>query len=105
MNIENLKPISTTSEARELGRMGGIASGIARRERIALKDELILLLSTKDFLTGESLQKKMSIALIDEATRGNVLAYKTIRDMIEGMSVKKSEFGTNKQAINPDDEN
>ena len=42
---ENLIPTNQRSkeEARELGRKGGIASGIARRERKTLKDELLML--------------------------------------------------------------
>ena len=33
MNEENLKPVRTKSEARELGQKGGVASGEARREK------------------------------------------------------------------------
>ena len=32
-NEQNIKPIRTESEARKKGRNGGIASGIARREK------------------------------------------------------------------------
>ena len=33
MAIENLEPVRTEEEAREKGRRGGIASGIARRRK------------------------------------------------------------------------
>ena len=48
MNEGNLKPVRTTSEARELGHKGGLKSGQKRRERKALKEQLLLLLSKGD---------------------------------------------------------
>lgn len=76
--IENLIPCSERSkeEARELGRKGGIASGIARRERKTLKDELIMLLDTDDN------NKKISVALLKRALEGDISAFTTIRDTI-----------------------
>ena len=47
-NNQNLKKTLTTEEARELGSKGGKASVKARRERKALKEELLLLLSEGD---------------------------------------------------------
>ena len=45
MNNENLIPVSsrTSSELREQTRKGGIASGIARRERKMLRERLLLM--------------------------------------------------------------
>ena len=45
-NEQNLKPIRTESEAREKGRNGGIASGIARREKKTVQKILNDFLST-----------------------------------------------------------
>ena len=45
-NIENLKPVRSEKEARELGRKGGIASGEARREKATMKKTLEMLLDT-----------------------------------------------------------
>ena len=45
-NEQNLKPIRTASEAREKGRNGGIASGIARREKKTVQKILNDFLST-----------------------------------------------------------
>lgn len=43
MNEQNLIPVRTESEARTLGRAGGIASGIARRDRKMLRERLLLM--------------------------------------------------------------
>lgn len=74
--IENLKPIQSEEEAREKGKKGGIASGKARAERKALKEELLLLLSEGDT------QKKISLSLIQQALDGNTKAFEVIRDTI-----------------------
>lgn len=77
---DNLIPMSERSkeEQREIGRMGGIASGEARRRRKTLKDELIILLEQGDT------QKNISLALIMEALDGNnkMKAFEVIRDTI-----------------------
>ena len=78
---DNLRPVSSTEEARERGRKGGLASGEARRKRKTLKEELLLMLSDGD------IQEKISIALINEAINGNnagsvTKAFEVIRDTI-----------------------
>ena len=75
-NNQNLKKALTTEEARELGSKGGKASVKARRERKALKEELLLLLSEGDT------QKKISLSLIKKAMKGNTKAFEVIRDTI-----------------------
>ena len=47
---ENLKPVRSENEARELGKNGGIASGRARREKKALREtmEEMLKVALKD---------------------------------------------------------
>lgn len=75
-NEKNLKPIRSVSEAREKGKVGGIASGKARRNRKTLKEELIALLETGDN------QVKLSVALLTSALDGNVKAFEVIRDTI-----------------------
>lgn len=76
-NEMNLKPVRTKKEARERGKNGGIKSGQVRAERKTLKDELLLLLSTNDF------QEKISLALLEQAKKGNTKAYEIIRDTID----------------------
>lgn len=85
-NSKNLKPVRTKSEAREKGKKGGIKSGEKRRERKALKEELLLLLSTGDT------QKKLSVALIDKAMCGDVKAFEVIRDTIGEKPTDKQEI-------------
>jgi len=79
-NDENLVPL-TTEKAREVGRLGGIASGEAKRRRKTLREELLALLS------DEGVQERMSLALIREATEGNssgsvARAFETVRDTV-----------------------
>lgn len=85
-NSENLKPVRTKSEAREKGKKGGIKSGEKRRERKALKEELLLLLSAGD------MQKKLSLALIAKAMTGDVKAFEVIRDTIGEKPTDKQEI-------------
>ena len=87
-NEQNLKPVKSKKEARERGRKGGLASGEARRKRKTLKEELLLMLSDGD------IQKKISIALINEAISGNnagsvTKAFEVIRDTIGERPVEK----------------
>ena len=78
--IENLRT-PTTEEARAIGRKGGLASAAARKEKKTLKMELEALLEVMD-KNGDSVQKKMSFALIKKAVAGDVRAFETIRDTI-----------------------
>ena len=79
-NIQNLR-VPTSEEARINGRKGGLASAKARREKKTLKMELEALLEIMDE-KGDSVQKKMSFALIKKAVGGDVRAFETIRDTI-----------------------
>lgn len=81
-NAENLK-VPTSSEARENGRKGGIASGEARRKRKTLKEELLLLLSEGDT------QYSVTLALIEKAMSGDTKAFEIIRDTIGEKPIDK----------------
>ena len=39
-NMQNLRPIRSTERARELGRRGGLASGVARRQRKQIRNDV-----------------------------------------------------------------
>ena len=94
-NIENLEPLST-EKAREIGSKGGKASVKVRRERKAMREQLEMLLKLP--LKNEKLKEQiadlgvevkeidnqmaMTIALYQEAMRGNTKAYEIIRDTI-----------------------
>ena len=90
-NNKNLKLISSTNEAREKGKKGGINSGKARRERKALKEELLLLFEKGD------IQEKMCLALIERALTGDVRAFETIRDTIGEKPTDKIETKLNEK--------
>lgn len=88
--IENLKPVTkrTKNEAREISKKGGIKSGESRRERKKLKEELLLLLSENDN------NRKMSLAILKKALKGNIKAFEIIRDTI-GEKPKEQIENTN----------
>lgn len=87
-NTKNLKSNSerTPNERKELAKKAGIKSGEKRRERKALKEELLFLLSQGDT------QSKMSLALIDKAIAGDVRAFEMIRDTIGEKPTDKQEI-------------
>lgn len=79
-NDDNLIRL-TSEKAREVGRLGGIASGESKRRKKTLRDELIALLEQGDT------QSRVSLALVTEAIIGNssgsvARAFETIRDTI-----------------------
>lgn len=88
-NNDNLVPVKDGEEAKIRGRNGGIKSGIAKRARKTLKEELLLLLSSGDT------QEKMSLAIIQEALNGNVKAFESIRDTIGEKPRENQEIDLN----------
>ena len=95
-NEENLKPVQNKSEARELGKKGGVKSGEARRKKKALREsmEALLVATLKDdelikkfakfgFKKGMTMQDAISAAMIAQAANGNVKAFVAIRDTID----------------------
>ena len=87
-NAKNLKANSerTPKERKELAQKAGKKSGEARREKKLLKEELMLLLAQ-----GKT-QERISLALIEEAIKGNVKAFEVIRDTIGEKPVNKQEI-------------
>ena len=105
MNNENLKGHGfherTASEQRELARLGGIASGEARRKKADFRRTLNLLLTAEidnpewtPFLKAlgldSTLESVVNAAMIREAMNGNVKAYEAIRDTL-GQTTKSEE--------------
>ena len=82
---KNLTHTLTKEEARK----GGIASGIARRERKTFKEELIALLSDGD------IQEKISLALLDKAKDGDTRAFEVLRDTVGEKPVEKTQNEVN----------
>ena len=83
-NNQNLKPVRTTSEAREKGRNGGIASGKARAIAKTFKETI------NDQLSDDDL-KKIIKKIISEAQRGNMKAVELLRDTRGEKPVDKQE--------------
>ena len=70
--IENLKPVRSKEEARERGRVGGIASGKARREKRDRKQRMAELLDLT--MQGAGVEKIKKFFGIE----GELTAYETI---------------------------
>lgn len=92
MNNENLTPVRSKSEAREMGRRGGRASGKARRQKKTLRAVLRELLTlpadetpNQDFLTAIVLQAVRKAAKGDARARDFIFsALGGVRAEIEG---------------------
>ena len=95
---ENLIPSSarTPSERREIAQRAGIASGKARREKRALRETMQTLLAATlknpEILAelkkegwaqkGMTMQDAIAAAMIQQAMKGNVKAYREIRETV-----------------------
>lgn len=84
-NKENLQPIKSKQKARELGHKGGIASGVAKREKKILTNALKELLKEGDTVRG------INMALLTKALTGDTKAYEVIRDTIGEKPTDKQE--------------
>ena len=87
MNEENLRPFQSVEEAREKGRIGGIRSGEARREKKLFKEAIEKKL-------GKSLDSMVE-AMIEQANKGNVQAITFLRDTIGEKPTDKVEAEVN----------
>ena len=89
MNDQNLRGGLTPSEAREYGRIGGIKSGEARRRKAELRECLEAALQAPYFdvlhgRTDKTNAEQIAIALVEEGCKGNVSAFREIRDTLYG---------------------
>lgn len=97
---KNLIPVTrrSKSEAREISSRGGKKSGESRRKRKTMREELLAILSSGDT------QNRISLALVQEALRGNnagsvTRAYEVIRDTVGEKPVEKVMVAEVDQAI------
>ena len=96
-NPENLKPL-TTSKAREIGRLGGIASGEAKRKKKACTEIAMRVIqsemdpktrATVEKVTGplgddESTLYAAALAqMVAKAVKGDVRAFREIQNVID----------------------
>lgn len=96
-NEQNLKPCKTKKEARERGKKGGIASGIARRKKKSMLEAARAVLQADmpeqvlknvQKLTGtvdddeNSIFYGMTAVMANLALKGNVQAYNSLKDIV-----------------------
>ena len=84
----------TGSEQVEIARLGGFASGEAKRKRNTIREELEFLLAKQlKNNKGEdiSTREAISTALIGQAIKGNVKAFIAIRDTIGEKPTEKTQ--------------
>lgn len=97
---KNLIPFNerTEEEQREIARMGGIASGEARREKATMKKTLETLLQEKN-KKGVEYQKLCALGLIKGAIQGKAENMKTILQ-ITGELEQQEQVSTPQVNIN-----
>ena len=107
---DNLKPIRSENEAREMGRKGGIASGKSRRRTSRMRETMNHIMTMQaeveglsDVLRadgGESTYEEIiCMAMIQRAAMGDVKAYNAIMKTVGQTS--KSEEDLEEQRIRP----
>ena len=92
--ISKATQFKTGSEQVEIARLGGFASGKAKRERKTIREELEFLLSKQlKNNKGEdiSTREAISTAMIGQAIKGNVKAFIAIRDTIGEKPTEKTQ--------------
>ena len=87
-NESNLKPIRSSSEAKERGRKGGKASGVSRRKKANFRKTLNMLLTAK--IDNEDLKKTWETMGID-ATFESAMLMNMVKAALEG-NVKAAYF-------------
>ena len=83
-NEENLVPFTSDQdreEAKKNGRKGGIASGIARREKATMRKTLEMLLEEKNS-KGKTYKELATLGLLKGAINGNASNYRTILETL-----------------------
>ena len=96
MNNGNLTPIRTTSEAREKGQRGGIASGKARQEKRKMRQILTELLANAE-VGSEHSKESLALSLIRRAEQGDVKAFEVIMRFIGEMPTKDQQERTDEE--------
>lgn len=89
LNVQNLK-IPTSEEARENGRKGGIASGIARREKATMKSVLEKILDEPS-KSGRTYREMATLGLLKGAISGNANNYRLILETIGELKLAEED--------------
>jgi hypothetical protein len=97
-NEQNLKPVRTASEARELGRKGGIASGEARRKKKTCAEIAMRVVNSEldpasrakvEKVTGplgddeDTLYAAALAQVVAKAVKGDLKAFRELQNVIE----------------------
>lgn len=101
-NEQNLNPVRTEAEARDLGRQGGIASGEARRRKRdlkalfeAIREERIEVKMPDGTRKATTFDEAAVIAMFQKAIRGDVRAMKLIATILGEYEQKVKVEGMN----------
>ena len=92
--ISKATQFKTGSEQVEIARLGGFASGEAKRKRKTIREELEFLLAKQlKNNKGENISTReaISTAMIGQAIKGNVKAFIAIRDTIGEKPTEKTQ--------------
>ena len=82
--MDNLKPLKSVDEARELGRKGGKASGEARRKKKAMREQMEMLLSLP-FADEEAKEKMKELGIpVDDIDNQMALMIATYQKALTG---------------------
>lgn len=81
-NIDNLVPMSsrTSEEQAEIRKMGGVASGEARRAKKTMREVLEVLLETVDKGSDKTNIEVMMASAVRKAMNGDLKAMEFVRD-------------------------
>ena len=97
-NEQNLKPQNTRTkkEQREIAKMGGVASGIARREKKNLRERLLLIaqeIVTDKNGTQREREDVIALQVADKAAHGDLKAARLYAELT-GQLTQKMEIDT-----------
>lgn len=99
-NPQNLKTPSTTEDAKAKGRKGGIASGRSRRKWKEFRKLFEIALTRKQEGKDSTAAEDIVLAMIEKALKGDVQAFKEIRDTMGEKPTDKQELsGKNGEGI------
>lgn len=79
--MSNLQPVRSKDEARERGKAGGIASGIARRKKRDLRLALLALMDGVE--DGQTGAERIAAALFRKAVDGDIKAIAMVTELVE----------------------
>ena len=91
-NEQNLK-VPTSKQAREYGRLGGIASGKARQEKATMKKTLEMLLDEQNKKSGKTYRELATLGLIQGAIKGKSENYRLILELLGELKQNEEKGG------------